>query len=501
MDQYAVKVRQKRKRGPRAITNGARPLHYRAPAGDKLLEIADSGNARLPAEFLLGGQVPRDSSAQVARLAHQFIYQNTETLRRVGVEIHPHFDGTKVDFDCTSSNRIGAVSLLSPISGKFDFGLVVRPRFGWSGLGAVMNATGWRVIPSPLAEPMLPRSDRKIPPWLLSSIVLFRLKILLESLERKFVLVREGRSAPRGSVDWGEYANRQISRGLFLEVPCQFPDLRDDRRLRSAIRFAVEAHLGSLETQRFAGIYVLKLIELCQTLRDRLRDVVPLRPRPADIFGWMRATLKSGEYFGGIEAIEWTTDERGLGGLSDLRGLAWSMSMEEFFEAWAEVIVDRVARRYGGVLKTGRLRETVIPISWDPPYLGSQKSLVPDVVLEREDFTLIVDAKYKQHWEEMQDTRWRNLDESIRERHREDLLQALAYSTTARTPRVAVCLAYPCREETWLSLRERNQLFYRANVPAQDRRIDLLLTAFPLSTRLLDEVVGETVSAIARFDL
>jgi len=364
-----------------------------------------------------------------------------------------------------------------------------------------MNATGWRVVPSPLAEPLLPRSDRKIPPWLLSSIVLFRLKTLLDSLERKFDLVREERPAPRGTVDWARYANRQISRGLFLRVPCQFPDLRDDRRLRSAIRFAVEAHLGSLETQRFAGIYVLELIEHCLTLIDRLRDVVAQRPQPAEIFGWMRARLKTEAYSGGIEAIEWTAEERGLGGSSDLRGLAWSMSMEEFFEAWAEVIVAGVSRRSGGVLKTGRLRETVVPISWDPPYLGSQKSLVPDVVLEREDLTLIVDAKYKQHWEEMQDNRWRNLDESIRERHREDLLQVLAYSTTARTPRVTVCLAYPCREETWLSLRDRKQLFHRATVPAHNRRVEVMLTAFPLSPRLLDEVVAETASQIARSDL
>lgn len=492
-----MKADQRRKPGRSAVASRMRPLQFRAFPEGNLLEISDSGSARLPTEFLLGGQAPRDPSAQVARLAEQFIDQNVERLQSVGVEMRTHFDGSRVDFDCTSANRIGAVPLLSPSSGKFDFGLIVRPRFGWSGLGTVMNATGWRVVPSPLGGPLLPRSDRKIPPWLLSSIVLFRLKRLLDSLERKFDLVRESRSAPRGSVDWTVYANRQISRGLFLEVPCQFPNLCDDRRLRSAIRFAVEAHLGSLETQRFAGIYVLKLIGLCEVLRDRLRDVVALRPRPVEIFGWMRATLKSENYSGGIEAIEWTVEERGLGGSSDLRGLAWSMSMEEFFEAWAEVIVAGVARLSGGLLKSGRLRETVVPISWDPPYLGSQKSLVPDVVLEREDLTLIVDAKYKQHWEEMQDTRWRNLDESIRERHREDVLQVLAYSTTARTPRVVVCLAYPCREDTWISLRERNQLFHRANVPAENRRIELLLTAFPLSTRLLDDVVKATATEVA----
>ncbi|HUA35588.1 MAG TPA: hypothetical protein VMA09_18405 [Candidatus Binataceae bacterium] len=136
-------------------------------------------------------------------------------------------------------------------------------------------------------------------------------------------------------------------------------------------------------------------------------------------------------------------------------------------------------------------------LGWSPPYLGSQKSLIPDVTLEREDLTVIVDAKYKDHWEEMQDRRWTNLDEELRERHRDDLLQVLAYSTIARTRRVVVCLAYPCREDTWESLRETGRLFHRASVPAGDRQIELLLTAFPLSTRVLDDVVKEASKQIA----
>jgi 5-methylcytosine-specific restriction endonuclease McrBC regulatory subunit McrC len=191
----------------------------------------------------------------------------------------------------------------------------------------------------------------------------------------------------------------------------------------------------------------------------------------------------------GIHAIEWTAYERGLGGLSDLQGLAWVMSMDEFFESWAETILSMVSRKIGGALRTQRQRQTVSPLSWSPPYLGSQKSLVPDLVLEREDQTVIVDAKYKQHWEEMQVHRWLNLEEEIRERHRADLLQVLAYANLSTKPRTTVCLAYPCLEETWKSLRDRKQLFHRASVGAGTRRVDLVLTALPMSTRVLTDVV------------
>ena len=149
-----------------------------------------------------------------------------------------------------------------------------------------------------------------------------------------------------------------------------------------------------------------------------------------------------------------------------MKGFTRSMSMDEFFKAWAETVLAGVALKIGGVLRTGRQRQTVTPLNWDPPYLGSQKSLVPDLVLEREDQTVIVDAKYKEHWEEMQRDRWTNLDEDIRQRHREDLLQVLAYANLSTKARTVVCLVYPCREETGESLRERSLIFNRASVAA-----------------------------------
>ena len=50
-------------------------------------------------------------------------------------------------------------------------------------------------------------------------------------------------------------------------------------------------------------------------------------------------------------------------------------------------------------------------------------------------------------------------------------------------------IAYPCLEETWKSLRERNLLFNRASLGVGTRRIDLLLTALPMSTKVFADMV------------
>jgi hypothetical protein len=314
-------------------------------------------------------------------------------------------------------------------------------------------------------------------------------ELLLKTLQRRFELINEERSAPRGTVDWPNYARREISRSRFLNVPCRFPDLRDDRELKAAIRFTLEKQLSSLQGQQTSGLFVFRLMELCQHLLELVRNVAPIAPAPAVFQRWLSSRLVGDEFHSGIQAIEWTVHERGLAGPSDLQGLAWAMSMEEFFESWAETVLSSVAKRIGGVVRSGRQRQTVSPLSWSPPYLGSQKSLVPDIVLERENHTVIVDAKYKEHWEEMLERRWTSLEEEIRARHRDDLLQVLAYANLSTKPRTTVCLAYPCLEQTWESLRGRGLLFNRASVGAGTRRVELLLTAFPISTKLLSDVV------------
>jgi 5-methylcytosine-specific restriction endonuclease McrBC regulatory subunit McrC len=478
----------------------AKALNPFLPVESTRLEMLDSSMRRFPADFLLRGAPQRDPSRQTARLADQFVEQNRPRFRALDIDVQSHYDGARVDLQIQTGIRIGAIPLLSPTTSKSDYEIVVGPRFAWNGIGEILGATGWRIIPTPLAFPLLPHSERKIPPWVLSTIIIARVEALLKSLERKFELITEERRAPRGRVDWSEYARRQIARSRFLNVPCRFPDLRDDRALKAAIRFTLEKQIGSLQGQLGSGLFVFKLIELCQRMMESVRDVAPRAPTPSTLQSWLSGRLASEAFRSGIQAIEWTAYERGLGGLSDLQGLAWVMSMEEFFESWAETILSKVSHRIGGTLRTQRQRQTISPLTWSPPYLGSQKSLVPDIVLEREDQTIIVDAKYKQHWEEMQEHRWSNLEEEIRERHRTDLLQVLAYANLSTKPRTTVCIAYPCLEETWISLHERKQLFHRASVGSGTRRVDLVLTAFPMSTRVLSEVVDLMARELARTD-
>lgn len=465
-------------------------------------EGIDSSTIRQPANILLRGQVPRDPQPQAARLAKNFLEQNRGILANMDVTAAVEYDGNTVDLVFTTGTCVGAIPLLSPTSGQPDYGLIVKPRFDWPGVGEMLGKTGWRVIPRPLPLPLLPRSDRKIPPWVLSSTVLLRIQAMLDKLDRRFEFTEAELSAPRGGVNWTRYATNNLPKAAFLQVPCRFPDLRDDRDLKASIHFTLKKQLAALESQRTAGMVVVQLIDLCQSLLERVRGVAPKTPSPLAMDAWFRGPLKTQVFREGLQAMGWTIDDRGLAGIADLQGLPWIMAMEEFFEAWVETVAASLVKRVGGVLKIGRKRETIAPLSWEPPYLGSQRYLLPDVLLQNVpgnsggSKTIIFDAKYKGHWEELNRERWINLEHELRERHRADLLQVLAYANLSDDREIVSCLVYPCRKQTWESLRSRGMVFHKASLNAGHRLVKLVLAAIPMeaameeATDILAEAVG-----------
>ncbi|QGG48060.1 hypothetical protein FTV88_1962 [Heliorestis convoluta] len=276
-----------------------------------------------------------------------------------------------------------------------------------------------------------------------------------------------------------------------MQVPCRYPELQEDRELKSMIHYTLRRQLASLESQRSMGLVVLQLIDLCQGLIEKVRTVPPLPASSLKVQEWYGNAMKPELFRDGLQAMEWTVEERGLAGLGDLQGIPWMMAMENFFEAWVETVMTKVARSMGGQLRVGRKRESLVPLHWDPPYQGSQRFLLPDLVLEREDRTIIVDAKYKRHWEELSHQKWSHLGDGMRESHRHDLLQILAYASISPNKNTTCCLAYPCQEETYRSLKQRGRLFHKARVAHGDRAVDLALVALPLSAQSFESVVQD----------
>ncbi|MBT9134649.1 MAG: hypothetical protein DDT38_01388 [Firmicutes bacterium] len=474
-----------------AISPKKKPLSFgrqerRTPHG-KIIEVEDSGLSRIrAADLFVSARAARDGEAHAATLATQMVTQNRGLLGTFGASADVTYNGRSAEIVLKTGTKIGALPLISPLTGKPDYGLVIKPRFPWAGVGLMLGAMGWKVSPSLVRLPLLPQSDRKVPAWVLSTVILVRIAELLAAMTRKFDFTLDTCPAPKGTVLWAQYATQQLPAARFLNVPCRFPDLRDDQTLLAAIHYTLRRQLVGLEGQRQAGGVVLQLLDLCHTLLSRVQCAPPRWPSRMVIDSWFAGPFKASVFRDGIQAMEWTVDERGLAGIGDLQGLPWVMSMETFFEAWVETVVVELAKRIGGTLRVGRKRETIAPVDWEPPYSGSQRYLAPDVVLEREDETIVFDAKYKRHWEDINWNTWVDVNEEIKEQHRHDFMQVLAYSTLSDAKKNTCCLVYPCLSSTMESLRQRGRTFHRAYVGFGSRRVKLLLLAVPMHNQLED---------------
>lgn len=446
-----------------------------------VLELQDSETAYLSTEFLAKHVNARNEDKITAKLGQQFLNLNRDTFSKLHLEPEIYYSGDALKLKLATHTRVGAIPLLSPITHKYEYSLVVKPRFGWQGIGPILSTTGWKILPDILNLPQLKISERRVPPWVLSSVILGRLEKMIKQLDRRFEMDERHRSKPKGKVDWVDYAQKQVTKGQFLNFKCRYPELQENRELKSMVHYALKRQRQSLSTQRDAGVHVLQLIDFCNRLIQKVSDSPPKQPNNIQI-DYLHSSVTQGEIVQrGLQAVAWTTENKGLAGLGDLSGLPWMMSMEELFESYVESVLEKVIQKTGGTLKRGRKRETVVPIRWDPPFIGSQGSLIPDLVIDKGDHVYIVDAKYKDHWEDLNTDRWHNISDTIRERHRNDLLQVLAYGSIPDEKDISCCLMYPCRQETWDSLVERDRHIHTAEINQGTRRIRLHLSAMPFS--------------------
>ena len=105
-------------------------------------------------------------------------------------------------------------------------------------------------------------------------------------------------------------------------------------------------------------------------------------------------------------------------------------------------------------------------------------ALIPDVALRGPERVIWVDAKYKAHLSQLAQQGWRRLTEDVRNAHRADLHQALAYANLVGVDHVDTVLTYPD-----FSTNQESPLFAVATIASGKRRVRLILAGLPFGFR------------------
>ena len=449
----------------------------RIPPGKRLLVASDHG---FPVTVPVDSFAPSQRSGGWGPYAETFLRFNSESLHALDVQPEVSSSSSGMVVRLLPGERAGAIPLRSGLTGQVTGGLIVKPRFEWAGVGQVLNETGWHAAPDFLDLPMVPGSAREVPSWVLAGPVLARLETLLRSLSPGYRQTEEVLLRPRGRVIWTRYLGDSFVRGVWHHLPCRFPDLVTDPLLRRHIRWALEHLHRDLLATGGSDPVALSLATLAIRLIESLADVTPLMPRRDELDRRVVGSRILGDALRrGIEAIAWIVDERGLGGGNERDGLAWVLPLGRLWESYVESVYRRQVANTGGEVRVGRLGETVFPLNWSDPTHRTLGHLVPDMVIRRGRSVQIIDAKYKAHLAEVDDTGWRQFEKETREAHRADLHQILAYASLYEADEVTATLVYPLRLSTYVALRERHRDRSFAELLHGGRRVRLELRGLP----------------------
>jgi hypothetical protein len=448
-----------------------------APAQQPLIHAVDNGRPVIvpPAFF-----APAQRGGGWGPFAESFLRMNEVALRALDVQGDLFARSEGVSIRLVPGGHTGAIPLRSAQSGKVGGGFVVRPRFGWAGVGHVLSEIGWYAAPDILSGPLVPGSGREVPPWVLAGPVITRLAEMLHSMRRGYAETEAVLRRPRGRILWDRYRSESLVRGRWDRLPCRFPELESDPRLRRAIRWTLERIHRDLVRVGARDRIATELARQAVHLIEALADVTAVMPARSDL-----ALLASGSRLvaevvrRGLEAIAWILDERGLGGGRELDGLAWHLPLDSLWESYVESVIRKEAKLTGGEVKVGRRGETVFPLHWSDPTHRTLGHLVPDIVVQRNRSVEIVDAKYKAHLAELDEAGWYRFEDEQREGHRADLHQVLAYASLYEADEIVATLAYPLRHDTWAALKERDRDLSRAELLHGGRRVTLQLRGLP----------------------
>lgn len=440
----------------------------------------------------------REPTSISLKAFQEFKTLNKKYLDALGLSISSTSKNGSDFLKITSSNMIGAVPILSLKNSEVVCGIYVEPNLSWNGFGEICELIGWPLIPTVMQETKkVPGGNKSIPTWLLAGPIIRSFHAALKRLGKNYVDRTEELSLVKGNVDYEKYIENNLSSGKWQKIPCEYDDLSLDCKHHRYIVAIVNKLLSDLQKNSQYNSSNKDLIRLGRIILKKLESVNPEWPRLIDIDRlpfrgvWNRYKL-------GFTYSKWLLTRQGLGGPDDGEGLPWTICSEELYELWVGYVAQKWAKMIGSPIKTSSNKSSIIPIDWDIQYEKTMSYLLPDYVCEKKDEVWIFDAKYKNLLEDLVGYKWHQLDDFMREAHRSDFHQILAYSSAFNERTVVSILAYPFDytiQKGELIRYTRIGKFSQSN----DRRVWIVLLPVPMGCKGLgglNGVVQETISIL-----
>ena len=409
----------------------------------------------------------------VGNLILKLIQYNKENLHFLGVESITEGSDDKVSVYFKSGQYIGAVPIISSSTGLPVADFLVTPRYvkskDFTTITDIIQKIKHDLVIEYKKDSILKSNKILEPPLFLEAIKFVNaLRQLVTQNWNKFRQVTRLLNEPAGNVDWDDYARNEYKVERRLKFLCRKNELSSFHPEYCQIKYVYELCKKELLSTNTTLKVRLNFSNYLQFIDKKLEFIPPMRVSA------MVTRVSDPPIVKQCKEIANRILQNKF-----VSSLAWRVNLSELYERYIQYIFKLVSQRYGGkVINNSQLREVgQAPVGW------KLKHLSPDIIYETRDETIMIDAKYKSHLYNTDSS-----TDSLKEEHRHDLHQILAYSSFTKFPesnQKTAFLCYPSSEPYHFKLK------YNSLQRDFINRVILLGVPFDLgqSAKVVDEIL------------
>ena len=386
---------------------------------------------------------PRADKRYIGQYLQKFIDYNSEVFSFLGVT--PYIIGSDQNSSIVfrTSQFIGAIPLRSPDTGKQIGDFVVAPRYTgkdkYEDYIEILNLLGSDINPEVTDSLPLASGKNFRPPMYLEAMkFIVTLEEMVRRPWRKFDRVERITNEPKGQINWNKYVQNEYKVENKLLFPVGKNILSEFHTEYSQIRHVFDLCKVELLSANTPLRIKLNIINKLDYLDEKLYSHLPLK------------TDQIQTRFSDSPAVKKCKIQANrILNFNFIDSTAWRVDFADVFEKFVQYVFKEVTKESGGRLAVNykfdgySLRR----------YVWELNHLEPDAILQKGNAMVFIDAKYKSHLYNKY-----GVSEILKEEHRRDLHQLLAYMSFSKTETKFGLLCYPSQDIELKEIQYYNSL-------------------------------------------
>ncbi len=347
------------------------------------------------------------------------------------LEVTPIIEGSgkSVSLSFRSDRFIGAIPLRSPDTGKQIGDFAVKPRYTsatdqFSEYVEIVNLLESEILPEfKHSIPLLSQNNMR-PPLYLEAIKFVKLfEEAVKTNWNKFQKIKKIYTYPKSHVDWKEYVEKEYDPVKRLLFPCSDNILSKLHSEFFELKYIYSISKGEITSFKTPLNIKYQYREVLTYLDNLLYDFPEKQTNELKIHLSDPILIKNLKDQGN-KILKRNFEEI----------TSWRINFSLLFEKYVQFVFKQVSLEIGATqLNNYKIRRSS---HFNP--LWSLSYLEPDIILMKSNLDIVIDAKYKSHL-----FNFKSDTEELKEEHRRDIHQLLAYTAFTKNINKIGILCYP----------------------------------------------------------